>query len=708
MPARHVLARRAPRSGAALAFGKLKRLLGFPARSPKRGQRTRCWSFEQLEDRSVPSALSGASVVVLDPTAAGALTLVGNAQINANAPVIIDSNNAAAVRGVGNAQLNTPQIDITGGSSLAGHAALNGQVRTGAAATTDPLAGIAAPDPSQLPLRSSTALQYSRGSQTLLPGLYEGGITFTGGSLTLTPGVYYLDGGGLTASGSGSIVGNGVMIYDAPGASGQGISITGNVTLTLSPPTSGAYQGIVVFQDRASSAPFQLAGNSAANISGTVYLADAPAAVRGNGRASQVGSQFISRTLTLSGNGTLTFNYDPAVVASGGTTGGTTGGGSGGTTGGTSGGTSGGSSGGTTGGTSGGTSGGSTGSSSGGTSGSTSGGSSGGSTIGGSGGSSGGTSGATSGGTTGGTTGGSTRGSIGGSSGGISGGPTGGTSGIAIGGSGGASSGANGGAAGGTSGTTSGGAAGGATGSTSGGPTGGSTGGTSRGATGGTSAGSSGSAIVNPVAGRNGAGSSVSFGHASSGVSYFSLPMTVWFPGASASSGSSSEAKSDTSSLGTADTVAADRGAMPNPGAAPQAAATAPGARGPQRAPEQPGVAQVPHTQAADAAFASLGAHGQFESGVLWSWLDRMEEAMDVAPASRSRQAALAATLSLMVSVGFVVWKLYTNYLLATAAAGTPLWKRTAQQFDPLAILESWEDQLAAQEEAESLRSLVA
>jgi hypothetical protein len=184
--------------------------------------------------------------------------------------------------------------------------------------------------------------------------------------------------------------------------------------------------------------------------------------------------------------------------------------------------------------------------------------------------------------------------------------------------------------------------------------------------------------------------------------------MTGWFPGAGASSGSSAEVKADTSSGGTVDTAGVDRGAIPNPGTAPQSTTKAPSAGARQRAPEQAGVAQVPHTQAADAVFASLEPPGQFEGGVLWSWLDRMEEAMDAAPASRSRQAALGATLSLMASVGFVVWRLYTNRRLVSAVAGTPLWKRAAQQFDPLAILESLENEVSQQEEKESLKSLVA
>ncbi len=60
--------------------------------------------------------------------------------------------------------------------------------------------------------------------------MYVGGIHVSGNAaLTLQPGVYYLRGGGFAISGNGSVTGmGGVMIYNAPVASGDVISITGN------------------------------------------------------------------------------------------------------------------------------------------------------------------------------------------------------------------------------------------------------------------------------------------------------------------------------------------------------------------------------------------------------------------------------------------------------------------------------------------------
>jgi hypothetical protein len=661
-------------------------------------------------------------VIVLDPAAAGALTLSGGAQINANAPVLVDSNNAAAVSGIGNTQLNAPTIAITGGYSLAGQAALNGQVSTGVSPTTDPLAGVAAPDPSQLPLQSSAPIHFSNGSHTLQPGLYQGGITISGGSLTMMPGLYYLDGGGLTASGSSSIVGNGVTIYDAPHTSSEGTRIAGSVTLTLSPPTSGPYQGIVFFQDRASDAPFTLTGGSATNISGTVYLADAPAVLRRGSGVAQVGSQFISRTLKLSGNGTLDFTYDPSVVASGGTSGGSSGGSSGGASGGTSGG---GSSGGTSGGSSGGATGGATGSTLGGSSGGTNGGSSGGSW----------------GGATGGATGVATGGTSGGAAGGASGGATGGTTG---GTSGGASGNSSGGTAGGTNGGTTSGASAGATGNSSGGATGGAVGSPSGGTTEGTSSLSitagafSGGSSAGPWAGATGGalggtagsvGGATSLGGVSLAMGHSGNPFGgtaagyLWTGGSPAGapawaseawfgSGGGSEGPTQLSAAsgGTAGAVAQAGSAAPPAGADPAAPTqdTRTSNGGAEPAPQNANTGPGLRLEAVDAVFASGAAGWHFEPEMLWSNLDKMGEQVNSTAPTRSRHALLAAAFSLLTAVGFIACRLCNHYLLASSAAGSPLWKRAAEEFDPLAILDSWEGQSNQPGEKESLQSLVA
>ena len=147
---------------------------------------------------------------------------------------------------------------------------------------------------------------------TLNPGVYVGGMHITGGTVTLNPGIYYLNGGGLSVSGSGSLLGAGVMIYNAPQSPSDVISISGSGNaITLSPMLSGPYAGVTLFQDRTSTNGVGISASPSTNITmtGTFYAAAATLSITGNGANQTLGSQYISYDLNLSGNGTYYCNW---------------------------------------------------------------------------------------------------------------------------------------------------------------------------------------------------------------------------------------------------------------------------------------------------------------------------------------------------------------------------------------------------------------
>src|SRR5262249_41913299 len=142
----------------------------------------------------------------------------------------------------------------------------------------DPLRFIPEPDPLSMTLQSKNKTQYSNGNHTLYPGVYQGGISISGkGNLTLMPGIYYMDGGGFNMSGQGNLYAAGVMIFNAPQAPSDTISITGSDggSVYLTPPTSGLYQGLTLFQDRDSGNTLTVSGGGAFFVTGTFYAADA-------------------------------------------------------------------------------------------------------------------------------------------------------------------------------------------------------------------------------------------------------------------------------------------------------------------------------------------------------------------------------------------------------------------------------------------------
>src|SRR5262249_58730641 len=83
----------------------------------------------------------------------------------------------------------------------------------------------------------------------------------------------------------------------------DGISVTGQGSISLSGMTSGIYQGMTFFQDRTSTVTGNISGTSGTtNITGTFYFAGALLNITGNGGVVNLGSQYISNQLNLGGN----------------------------------------------------------------------------------------------------------------------------------------------------------------------------------------------------------------------------------------------------------------------------------------------------------------------------------------------------------------------------------------------------------------------
>lgn len=257
---------------------------------------------------------SGNGVIVLDPSVKDALDASGQGTVTVTggASMIVDSNHVEAGRVTGGASAMTaPTFEVTGGTT----GVFNGTVHTGTNPIPDPLAYL--PQPTK-PAAGTMTTKNKSGAKTytLTPGSYSNLPNFgTGDTVILQQGgIYYIDGGGLTSTGGATIkmdtsTTGGVMIYNAPksGAQSNSINISGG-SVTLSPLTSGPYAGILFFQERTSSVSMSIQGQGGFNITGTFYAANALLSVTGQGN-NTIGSQYVSRTLSMSGGGNTLINY---------------------------------------------------------------------------------------------------------------------------------------------------------------------------------------------------------------------------------------------------------------------------------------------------------------------------------------------------------------------------------------------------------------
>jgi Flp pilus assembly protein TadG len=271
--------------------------------------------------------VSGASIVVLDPTAdsafrmsGGTLNIPGGIQINSN-----DADKALNISG-GSTSITAGYINVTGGDNCT---SCTPTPTNGAPPIPDPLAFLQAPtyDPTDCGYTDNgvvktTALSLSGGTHTIGPKpgktttVLCNGITISNSTVTFQAGKYILLGGGFSVSGGSSVVnGTGVSFYNTCDASHSfGVVTFPGGTFNLSAPTSGAMTGILFFQDHFSACmpsgsinSFN-GGSSGQAFTGALYFKTQELRWTGGTGLSGAWTMMVVNTLTISGGATTIGN----------------------------------------------------------------------------------------------------------------------------------------------------------------------------------------------------------------------------------------------------------------------------------------------------------------------------------------------------------------------------------------------------------------
>ncbi len=244
----------------------------------------------QAVARGTVTRATNDSVVVLDSSSPAALSISNGAKVTTSGNIQVNSSNATAAVFSNGSQINAPEVDIVGNYS-SGSSKVSGPVRTAAQAVPNPLGSIAPPDPSTLPNQPSSPT-----TPSLSPGVYNGGLSITNGmKVSLQPGIYYMKNGDFSIGNGASVIGDGVVIYMDNG--GGKFNVANGAQVTLSPPTSGPYTGLVYFQDPKSSVPITLGNGVKIGMTGTVYAAGAAINIGNGAKVDAFGSQIISKSL---------------------------------------------------------------------------------------------------------------------------------------------------------------------------------------------------------------------------------------------------------------------------------------------------------------------------------------------------------------------------------------------------------------------------
>lgn len=241
-----------------------------------------------------------ACVLALDPHASAAVNLQGSTNVSMSSCVIASNSDASdSVNRGGSALVSAGCVSTVGGTS--GLSLPNASLTCGTPledqyASIDPLADVV-PPPYTLCLPVPNGKTY-----TLSPGTYCDKTL--SGNITLDPGVYILRGTTIKPGGNGSLTGQGVTLFLMEGAQ---IYINANEQVNLSPPTSGPYAGITIFQDHGNTSALTLNGAANSIISGFVYAPDAPISYAGNSDMSGQGDclRLVGRTVQMTGNSSV-------------------------------------------------------------------------------------------------------------------------------------------------------------------------------------------------------------------------------------------------------------------------------------------------------------------------------------------------------------------------------------------------------------------
>jgi hypothetical protein len=212
----------------------------------------RVGGFDSVDVRSRAIASAAANpfgcIFVMDPSDGKTLLIDGNVNVNAACGIQVLSDNSDALHKNGNSgNISASGIGVVGGFSGSG---FSPAPVTGIAPFNDPLSTV---NPPAVNGCDVTNLPTINGNASLTPKTYCGGITIHGtGTVTFAPGTYVLLGGGLTVTGSPTLLGDGVTFYDTADAGHPygPINLTGSSSSVLTAPSSGPLQGILLFQDR--------------------------------------------------------------------------------------------------------------------------------------------------------------------------------------------------------------------------------------------------------------------------------------------------------------------------------------------------------------------------------------------------------------------------------------------------------------------------
>ena len=256
-------------------------------------------------------------ILALDNSNTVGITNIGNTTVDAKCGMHSNSTADPAVSGQGRATITASPV------SAVGNVYSTSQFKPGTVfmpynvTQRDPFAYL--PTPSISPGGSSVSVQPNQ-TRTLNPGIYSS--MDLKGTVTLNPGTYYIDGGSLSFGSQAVVTGTGVtfvltksgLAANATSSAIATLSMNGGAKVTLTAPSSGTFMGVLMYQDRRTTAlsnMITINGNSASKIQGALYFPQNEVRFNGTTGMNINCLQMVAYRFTFTGNSSIT-NVCPA------------------------------------------------------------------------------------------------------------------------------------------------------------------------------------------------------------------------------------------------------------------------------------------------------------------------------------------------------------------------------------------------------------
>lgn len=266
---------------------------------------------------NVTATGSAACVLALSPTSSRAITVSGSTDVSLEGCDVASNSNASDAFWMANssAKLAVDCVHAVGGAVTSSNLRLLDcpEPIEYAPVVRDPYADLPEPSinvPCESDIKNRTVFEPTFAHPSGVPAMRICGGLDVKKLVTFKPGLYIIDGGDLTLNANGEAttteVGmevNGATFFLTGNAR---LKLTGNGGLNMQAPTSGPFNGILIFGSRSQSGlTHEIRGNSGSTTQGALYTPTSAVSFSGNSTTTNGCTQVIGLTVEFTGNSTL-------------------------------------------------------------------------------------------------------------------------------------------------------------------------------------------------------------------------------------------------------------------------------------------------------------------------------------------------------------------------------------------------------------------